>query len=75
MGYSGNCLLTGLTGHSCCYLFFLGPIFLRNFFTKYMTRFKGVQKFKTMLEKNAFIAIFVARMIAIIPPPVINIYS
>lgn len=54
--------------------FILSRYFLRDFFSNYLKRLNGIQRFQTMLEKNAFMAILIGRMIAI-PPPVINIYS
>lgn len=55
--------------------FFLARIFFRNFFSNYLIRVKGIQKFQIMLEKNAFISILFVRLLTIIPPPVVNIYS
>lgn len=54
-------------------------LFSRNyfwsFFINYSKRFKGVQRFQNMLEKNSFIAILFVRMVPIIPPFIVNSYS
>lgn len=49
--------------------------FFTDFFSVYLKRFKGIDKFQRMIQKNAFVAIFIARTIPVIPPPVVNIYS
>ncbi|WP_264739182.1 TVP38/TMEM64 family protein [Cytobacillus firmus] len=54
--------------------FFLSRYYFRNYFTAYLGRYKGINKFQGLFEKNAFIAILFGRMIAIIPPQVFNIY-
>jgi uncharacterized membrane protein YdjX (TVP38/TMEM64 family) len=46
-------------------------VFLRN----YISRFKGLNKFNQLIEQNSFLAVFFARVIHIVPTPVINIYS
>lgn len=55
--------------------FLLARYLLTGFFNVYLRKFKGIDKFQRMIEKNAFIAIFFARTIPVIPPPVVNIYS
>ncbi|PLR98753.1 TVP38/TMEM64 family protein [Bacillus sp. T33-2] len=55
--------------------FLLARFFFRKFFRKYLERFKGINHFHGMVEKNSFISILLARLIPIIPTPVINIYS
>jgi uncharacterized membrane protein YdjX (TVP38/TMEM64 family) len=55
--------------------FILSRYFFRNYFCTYMKNVKGIEKFQNTIEKNAFIAILYSRMIPIIPPPVVNIYS
>ncbi len=63
-------------GVSASVLYFLAARYLfSDFFKKYIQRFRGIHKFNTMIEKNAFIAILFARLVPIIPPPVVNIYS
>ncbi|PLT35671.1 TVP38/TMEM64 family protein [Bacillus sp. V5-8f] len=55
--------------------FLLARYFLTDFFSTYLTKFKGIDKFQAMIQRNTFLAIFIARTIPIIPPPVVNIYS
>lgn len=55
--------------------FLLARYFFTDFFNMYMKRFKGTDKFQRMIQKNAFVAIVLARTIPVIPPPVVNIYS
>jgi uncharacterized membrane protein YdjX (TVP38/TMEM64 family) len=55
--------------------FLLARYMFSNFFKKYIKQYRGINKFNSMIEKNAFFAIFFARMVPIIPPPVINVYS
>ncbi|MEH7389501.1 TVP38/TMEM64 family protein [Bacillus sp. JJ1474] len=55
--------------------FFLARIFFRNHFSHYLKRINRIQRFQHMLEKNAFIAILLVRLSAILPPPVVNIYT
>jgi uncharacterized membrane protein YdjX (TVP38/TMEM64 family) len=54
-------------------------IFARYSFAKYLRnyikRFNKLDQFTKMIEKNTFIAVLFARVLHIIPPPVINIYS
>jgi uncharacterized membrane protein YdjX (TVP38/TMEM64 family) len=55
--------------------FLLARYFFGDFFKNYIKRYKGVQKFQILIEKNTFISILIGRMVPIIPPPVMNIYS
>ena len=55
--------------------FFLARIFFRNYCSHYLKRINRIHKFQHMLEKNAFIAILLVRLSAILPPPVVNIYT
>ncbi|MDQ0217863.1 TVP38/TMEM64 family protein [Peribacillus cavernae] len=55
--------------------FLLARYFLTGFFNVHLKKFKGIDKFHQMIEKNGFIAIFIARIVPVIPPPVVNIYS
>ncbi|MBT2638583.1 VTT domain-containing protein [Bacillus sp. ISL-39] len=55
--------------------FFLARSVLREYFRSSLHRFSGIQKFQTMLLNNAFISILFSRMVAIIPPLVVNVYS
>ncbi|CAM3822903.1 TVP38/TMEM64 family protein [Cytobacillus oceanisediminis] len=63
----------GILSASLIY-FFLSRYYFRDYFTAFLIRYKGIKKFQSLFEKNAFIAILFGRMIAIIPPQVINIY-
>lgn len=55
--------------------FFLARVFFRSFFSHYLERVHKIQRFQGMLEKNAFIAILIVRLSAILPPPIVNIYT
>ncbi|WP_077213469.1 TVP38/TMEM64 family protein [Bacillus dakarensis] len=55
--------------------FVLARTFLKNYFEVVINRMKGIQRFQFMLEKNAFIALLMVRMLPIVPPPVVNLYS
>lgn len=56
------------------FYFWLARYLMRDFFNRYIKRFEGVQKLNDMIEKNAFIAILIGRMVPIVPPPMMNIY-
>ncbi|MCQ6275802.1 TVP38/TMEM64 family protein [Bacillus sp. V3B] len=69
-------LINWFGGVSAAIVYFLfSRFYFKNFFSNYLKRVKGIQRFQILLEKNAFIAILLVRMTAIIPPPVVNIYS
>ncbi|KAB2334818.1 TVP38/TMEM64 family protein [Cytobacillus depressus] len=55
--------------------FLVSKTFFRDYFNQYLMKIKGMQRFQMMLERNAFITILLARLIAIFPPPVVNMYS
>jgi uncharacterized membrane protein YdjX (TVP38/TMEM64 family) len=55
--------------------FLLARYIFANFFKTYSKKYRGIKKFNSMIEKNAFLAIFFARIVLVIPPPIINIYS
>lgn len=55
--------------------FVLARYFFMNELKKYVTRFKGVDYLNTTINRSPFLAVLLARLIYIIPPPVINIYS
>ncbi|WP_026584326.1 TVP38/TMEM64 family protein [Bacillus sp. J33] len=75
-GVMAGLLINWFGGVSASVLyFFLARYFFKGFFSNYLNRVKGVVRFQNMVERNAFIAILLGRMIMIIPPPVINIYS
>jgi uncharacterized membrane protein YdjX (TVP38/TMEM64 family) len=45
------------------------------YFTNYLKRFRGITKFNELIRRNAFMAILFTRLIPIVPPPVVNVYS
>lgn len=55
--------------------FFLARYFFVQQFQQYISRFKKIKKFDSIISRNAFVAVLFSRMIPIIPPPVVNIYS
>ncbi|SFL85787.1 Uncharacterized membrane protein YdjX, TVP38/TMEM64 family, SNARE-associated domain [Gracilibacillus orientalis] len=65
---------TGSIGASAILFLFARFVFVKEF-QKLITRFKKIKKFDDLINHNAFIAVLFSRMIPIIPPPVINIYS
>lgn len=69
-------LINWLGGLSASVIYFLLSRYMfADFLKKYIKQYKGINKFNSMIEKNAFFAILFARMVPIIPPPVVNIYS
>lgn len=69
-------LINWFGGVSAAIIYFLfSRIYFSNFFMNYTKRFRGVQRFQMMLEKNSFIAILFVRMVPIIPPFIVNSYS
>ncbi|MBM7662071.1 putative membrane protein YdjX (TVP38/TMEM64 family) [Bacillus mesophilus] len=57
------------------FFFILARYFFVHQFRKYIPRFKKIKQFDEIINQNAFIAVLFARMIPIVPPPVVNIYS
>ncbi|WP_221566575.1 TVP38/TMEM64 family protein [Alkalihalobacillus sp. TS-13] len=55
--------------------FLLARHMFAGFFGNYIKQFRGIHRFNYMIEKNAFIAILFSRLVPVIPPPVVNIYS
>jgi uncharacterized membrane protein YdjX (TVP38/TMEM64 family) len=55
--------------------FFLARYFFINEFTQYISRYKGFKKLNSIINENTFITVLFSRLIFIVPPPVINIYS
>ncbi|MDQ0857363.1 TVP38/TMEM64 family protein [Bacillus sp. V2I10] len=55
--------------------FVLARYFFINEFKQYVSRFKGFEKLNSIINRSSFITVLLARLIYIIPPPVINIYS
>lgn len=69
-------LINWIGGLSASVIYFLVARYMfADFLEKYTNQYKGINKFNSMIEKNAFLAILFARMVPVIPPPVINIYS
>lgn len=69
-------LINWLGGLSVYVIYFLLARYMfADFLKKYIKQYKGINKFNSMIEKNAFFSIFFTRLVPIIPPPVINIYS
>ncbi|MFC2949880.1 TVP38/TMEM64 family protein [Virgibacillus sediminis] len=65
---------TGSVGAAVIY-FILARYYFVNQFQIYIQKFEKVQKFDAIISRNAFISVLISRMISIIPPPVVNIYS
>ncbi|MEC5423567.1 VTT domain-containing protein [Virgibacillus sp. C22-A2] len=65
---------TGSVGAAAVF-FVLARYFFVSQFQNYIVRFKKIKKFELIISKNAFIAILFSRMIPIIPPPAVNVYS
>jgi uncharacterized membrane protein YdjX (TVP38/TMEM64 family) len=55
--------------------FLLARYMFTDFFQKYIKRYRGIKKFNAMVEKNAFFAILLARIVLVIPPSFISIFS
>ncbi|MGO4886894.1 TVP38/TMEM64 family protein [Anaerobacillus sp. MEB173] len=55
--------------------FFMARYTFANYFRNYIMNYKSLNKFNAMIERNAFIAVLLGRLIPIVPTPVINIYS
>lgn len=53
----------------------LSRFLFTGYFQKYMNRYKRLRHLNQLIENNEFITILVARVIPIIPPIAINIYS
>lgn len=49
--------------------------FLADFFKRYVEHYRGVRKFNLLIKENSFLAVLLSRMIPVIPPTVINVYS
>ncbi|WP_121612692.1 TVP38/TMEM64 family protein [Mesobacillus foraminis] len=64
----------GSVGASAIF-FLLARYFLEEKFQGYITKYKGIKKFDHIISQNAFIAVIFSRMIPVVPPPVVNIYS
>lgn len=55
--------------------FLLARYFFEEKFQGYISKYKGIKKFDHIISQNAFIAVLFSRMIPVVPPPVVNIYS
>ncbi|MGM0923073.1 MAG: TVP38/TMEM64 family protein [Bacillota bacterium] len=55
--------------------FVLARYFFINEFKQYVSRFKSFEKLNGIINRSSFITVLLARLIYIIPPPVINICS
>ncbi|MBB6454920.1 putative membrane protein YdjX (TVP38/TMEM64 family) [Salirhabdus euzebyi] len=63
-------------GVSAAALFFLLARYgFQENFRKKIEHYKGLEKFTRMIEQNAFVAVLLVRLISLVPPPVVNIYS
>jgi uncharacterized membrane protein YdjX (TVP38/TMEM64 family) len=56
-------------------IFVLARYFFVNKFQQYVSRFKRLNKFNEIVNRNAFIAVLIARISHIVPPMVVHIYS
>ncbi|MFD1040678.1 TVP38/TMEM64 family protein [Virgibacillus byunsanensis] len=65
---------TGSVGAAIIFFVLARYFFVKQFQT-YISKFKKVKKFDYIITQNAFVAVLFSRMIPIIPPPVVNIYS
>jgi uncharacterized membrane protein YdjX (TVP38/TMEM64 family) len=64
----------GSVGASAIF-FMLARHFFVTRFQNYISRFNGIRKFHQIVSRNAFIAVLFSRMIPVVPPPVVNVYS
>jgi uncharacterized membrane protein YdjX (TVP38/TMEM64 family) len=64
----------GSVGASAIF-FILSRHFFVTRFQNYISRFNGIRKFDRIISQNAFVAVLFSRMIPVVPPPVVNIYS
>jgi uncharacterized membrane protein YdjX (TVP38/TMEM64 family) len=60
---------------AACFFYAGAKYYCKGFLRKTIKKYKGLQKYQQLIEENAFFAIFIARTIPIVPPPVVNIYS
>lgn len=65
---------TGSVGASAI-IFLLARYFFVETFQHYIAKNNKIQKFDNIIHRNAFVAVFFVRLIPIVPPPVVNIYS
>lgn len=55
--------------------YLLARYLLSGFFKEYVLKYRAITTFNQHIKRNAFLAVFLSRMIPVIPPPVVNIYS
>ncbi|MDF0725639.1 VTT domain-containing protein [Cytobacillus sp. S13-E01] len=56
-------------------IYLLARYTFSDYFKKYLSKFKGLTKFNELITRNAFMAVLFTRLVPIVPPPVVNIYS
>ncbi|WP_249872109.1 TVP38/TMEM64 family protein [Oceanobacillus saliphilus] len=66
--------LTGTVGSAFIFFVLARYLFIKQF-QAYIERFKKVKRFDYIISQNAFVAVLFSRLIPIVPPPVVNIYS
>jgi len=64
----------GTIGAAAIFFLLARSFFVKQFQT-YVTKYKGIKKFDSIISENAFLAVLFCRVIPIVPPPVVNIYS
>lgn len=64
----------GSVGASAIFFFLARYLFIEKF-QQSIGRYKGIKKFDYIISQNAFIAVLFSRIIPVVPPPVVNIYS
>ncbi|MFT4413819.1 TVP38/TMEM64 family protein [Fredinandcohnia humi] len=65
---------TGSVGASAI-IFLIARYLFVDYFRHYVSRFTKIQRFDEIINQNAFVAVLFVRMIPIVPPPVVNVYS
>ncbi|MBM4763459.1 VTT domain-containing protein [Bacillus sp. B15-48] len=66
--------LIGSVGAAATF-FIMARYFFVEKFQNYISKYKGIKKFDRIISQNAFIAVLFSRLIPVVPPPVVNIYS
>ncbi|WP_067727430.1 TVP38/TMEM64 family protein [Oceanobacillus damuensis] len=66
--------LTGSAGAAVIFFIFARYFFVQQFQT-YIAKFSKIKKFDYTISQNAFVAVLFSRLIPVVPPPVVNIYS
>ncbi|MFS0864407.1 TVP38/TMEM64 family protein [Fredinandcohnia sp. 179-A 10B2 NHS] len=65
---------TGSVG-AAAIIFLLARYFFVETFQHFIAKNNKIKKFDDIIHRNAFVAVFFVRLIPIVPPPVVNIYS